>query len=202
MILRNFFVFEGIDGSGTSTQVELLKKSPQAGDFFFTAEPTDGEIGRFLRRMLGGDVKVDARTSAYLFAADRAEHVWGAGGVAETCAAGKKVVSDRYIFSSLAYQGTTCGEDFARLLQRPFPLPETLFFFRIDPETSLSRIGGRGRREIYEVEEFLRKTEERYEKVVEEYRKNAPEMKIVELDAKKSAEEVKREIWGELGVRS
>ena len=114
MILENFVVFEGIDGAGTSTQIEILKNSEFKDRFFFTAEPTDSETGKFLRKMLKGDVELDARTSAYLFAADRAEHLWGNSGgncgVERQCRNGKIAVSDRYFFSSLAYQSVTCGE--------------------------------------------------------------------------------------------
>ena len=67
MILRNFIVFEGIDGAGTSTQIKkLVQSNPQK--FFATAEPTTGETGKFLRRMLGGEFSVDEKTNAYLFA--------------------------------------------------------------------------------------------------------------------------------------
>lgn len=200
MILRNFIVFEGIDGAGTSTQIEMLMNSPHARKFFPTAEPTNGETGRFLRRMLGGEFRLDPRTAAYLFAADRCEHLWGTGGddfnggIERICAGGKIVVSDRYLFSSIAYQSVTCGGELAKILQAPFPLPELLFFFKIAPEVSLSRIGGRGKREIYEEVEFLRKTEERYERAISEFEGTG--MKIVTIDAAKTKEEVAAEIIG------
>ncbi|MBR6913089.1 MAG: dTMP kinase, partial [Treponema sp.] len=121
MILKNFVVFEGIDGAGTSTQIGILQNSSFAEKFFFTAEPTNGETGKFLRKMLKGDVKLDPRTSAYLFAADRAEHLWGTSGtncgIEKQCEDGKIAVSDRYFFSSLAYQSVTCGEELPRDLQ-------------------------------------------------------------------------------------
>ena len=66
MVLKNFIVFEGIDGSGTSTQLRLLKK--HFNNVVVTAEPTDKETGKFLRRMLGGEFSVDERTNAFLFA--------------------------------------------------------------------------------------------------------------------------------------
>jgi len=202
MILENFVVFEGIDGAGTSTQIDILKNSEFKDKFFFTAEPTNGETGKFLRKMLKGDVKLDPRTSAYLFAADRAEHLWGESGencgVERQCKSGKIAISDRYFFSSLAYQSVTCGEELPRDLQKPFPLPQILFFFEIDPETSLSRIGDRETREIYEKVDFLKATEERYEKIISEYEKSHPEMKIVRIDAKKSKEEVASIIMAEL----
>lgn len=196
MILKNFVVFEGIDGAGTSTQIDILKDSEIKDKFFFTAEPTSNETGKFLRKMLKGDVKLDPRTSAYLFAADRCEHLWGENGIEKQIKDGKIVVSDRYLFSSLAYQTVTCGEELPRDLQKPFPLPEILFFFEIDPEISLSRIDGRETKEIYEIVDFLKATEERYKKVVASYENS--EIKIVRIDATKSKEEVSKIILDNL----
>ena len=114
MVLKNFIVFEGIDGAGTSTQIKKLVErgnSNEPGRFVATAEPTTGETGRFLRRMLGGEFHVDEKTNAYLFAADRCEHIFGKSGVKELCDDGKIVVSDRYFFSSMAYQSVSCGDE-------------------------------------------------------------------------------------------
>ena len=108
MVLKKFIVLEGIDGAGTSTQIKrLVQTNPDK--YIATAEPTSGPTGKFLRQMLAGDFKVDERTNAYLFAADRCEHIFGKGGVKELCESGKTVVSDRYFFSSLAYQSVSCG---------------------------------------------------------------------------------------------
>ena len=186
MILKNFIVFEGIDGAGTSTQIEMLKKRSDADRFFFTTEPTDSETGKFLRRMLKGDVELDARTSAFLFAADRNEHLYGKGGTCGIVAqaeSGKIVVSDRYLFSSLTYQSVTCGEELPRRLNESFPLPEILFFFDIAPEISLKRVLGRGETEIYEKLDFQKATAERYRAVIAEYESKNTGMKIVRLDA-------------------
>lgn len=202
MILKNFVVFEGIDGAGTSTQIKVLQNRKDSGRFFFTTEPTDSETGKFLRQMLKGSVKLDPKTSAFLFAADRNEHLYGSSGtncgVVKQAQSGKIVVSDRYLFSSLTYQSVTCGEELPRLLNSTFPLPEILFFFEIDPEISLKRVDSRGEREIYEEVEFLRQTEERYKKVVEEYEKMNTGMKIVRIDAGKSVEEISEIIAAEL----
>lgn len=195
MTLKKFVVFEGIDGAGTSTQIEMLKKNPLAKNFFFTAEPSEGATGLFLREILAGKAKVSPETAAYLFAADRAEHLWGKGGISEQVEGGKIVVCDRYIFSSLAYQGTTCGEILPKTINSPFPLPEILFFFEISAEDSMARIEKRGeRREIYEKREMLAKTAERYRKVISEY-KSQNEMKIVELDASLPKEKIAEQIW-------
>ncbi len=202
MIQKKFIVFEGIDGAGTSTQISELKKRPETKDFFFTAEPTGGATGKFLRQMLKGDVKLDPRTAAYLFAADRCEHLYGSdddnAGICKKCDSGRVCVSDRYIFSSLAYQAVGCGEELPKILNSTFPLPEILFFFEIEPEVSLGRIGGRDFREIYEQEEFLKTTERLYKKFIAEYEEKFPEMNVVRIDATKSREEISEIIWEEI----
>lgn len=192
MILKNFVVFEGIDGSGTSTQIKkILEKNPQK--YAVTAEPTGLETGKFLRRMLGGDFSVNEKTATYLFAADRCEHIYGKGGVEELLAQGKTVVSDRYLFSSLAYQSVSCGKELPRLVNSPFPLPEYLFYFDIDPEISLARVNSRNeKKEIYEKIDYQKKTAALYEEVISEYEKSAAEtgIKIIRVDASKSIEEI------------
>lgn len=192
MILKNFIVFEGIDGAGTSTQIKkLVETNPQK--FVPTAEPTTGETGKFLRRMLGGEFHVDEKTNAYLFAADRCEHIFGKGGVKELADSGKIVVSDRYFFSSLAYQSVSCGKDLPRLLNSPFPLPEYLFFFQINPEISLARVNARNeKKEIYEKIDIQKKIAAMYDEVISEYEATAAEtgMKVIRVDASKTIDEI------------
>lgn len=201
MVLKNFIVFEGIDGAGTSTQIKKLVERDPA-HFVATAEPTTGETGKFLRRMLAGEFKVDEKTNAYLFAADRCEHIFGKGGVKELCESGKTVVSDRYFFSSLAYQSVSCGIELPILLNSPFPLPEYLFFFEINPEISLGRVNARNEhKEIYENLEAQKKIAALYEKVIAMYESDPAkreEMKIVRIDATKSIEEISNLIWDKL----
>ena len=200
MILKNFIVFEGIDGAGTSTQIKKLIER-DSSRFIATAEPTDSETGRFLRRMLGGDFSVDEKTNAYLFAADRCEHIFGKGGVKELCESGKTVVSDRYFFSSMAYQSVSCGEELPKLLNSPFPLPEYLFYFVINPEISLGRVNARGEhKEIYETIEKQKKIAAQYEKVISEYEKNAAEsgMKIIRINAADTIENISEVIWSHI----
>ena len=200
MILKNFIVFEGIDGAGTSTQIKKLVDR-DTSRFVATAEPTSLETGKFLRRMLAGEFPVDEKTNAYLFAADRCEHIFGKGGVKELCDSGKIVVSDRYFFSSMAYQSVSCGEELPRLLNSQFPLPEYLFYFVINPEISLGRVTARGeKKEIYETIEKQKKIAAQYEKVISEYEKSAAEsgMKIIRIDAEKDIESISEEIWNNL----
>lgn len=197
MVLRNFIVLEGIDGAGTSTQLNFLKKMLPQDKTLFTAEPTDSVTGKFLRSILRGDMELDPGTTAFLFAADRHEHLHCPGGIIETCNNGGITVTDRYIFSSLAYQSASCGEALPRLLNSTFPLPEYLFFFDIEPSVSLKRISGRGVTEIYEKQDFLEKTVAEYRKVIKEYQETAKEtgMNIIILDASKPVSEVSEKIW-------
>ena len=201
MLLKNFVVFEGIDGAGTSTQLNLLKNDSDFADVLFTAEPTSTQTGIFLRSMLKGDIKISNETACYVFAADRNEHVNGEflaegknliTGIKTACANGRVVISDRYIFSSLAYQSINCEPKISEAVNQFFPLPEILFYFDISPKISLQRITGRETKEIYEKEDFLNKTVEQYERIIKMY--SAPEknegMKIVGIDATKSKEEI------------
>ena len=200
MLLKKFVVFEGIDGAGTSTQMRLLAERDSGKKIAFTAEPTERPTGKFLRQILAGKEKVSPQTAAYLFAADRAEHLWGQGGIVDQTKNGLTVVSDRYIFSNLAYQGVTCGEDLPKTLNSPFPLPELLFFFDISAQKSLERVEKRGEaKEIYENEKFLKDTAARYQNIIDAYKKEEyKEMRIVELDATLPKEKISDLIWKEI----
>ena len=200
MILNNFVVFEGIDGAGTSTQMRLLAERDSGKKIAFTAEPTERPTGKFLRQILAGKEKVAPQTAAYLFAADRAEHLWGQGGIVDQTKNGLTVVSDRYLFSNLAYQGVTCGEDLPKTLNSPFPLPQLLFFFDISAQKSLERVEKRGEaKEIYENEKFLNDTASRYRAIIDQYKKlENSGMRIVELDATLPKEKISDLIWKEI----
>ncbi len=194
-ILSNFIVFEGVDGSGTSTQLALLgERLSGAGiSASVSAEPTKGPIGRLIREALAGRTPLEAETVARLFAADRGEHLNGAGGIKETLKAGGIAVSDRYVFSSLAYQGLTCGEELPAALNAAFPLPELLLFFDIRPELSLARLAGRVERDIYENESFQARVDRAYRAVIAAYRDRG--MRIAIVDASQPVGAVHEEVW-------
>ena len=169
MVLQSFIVFEGLDGSGTSTQIKLLQEKFASKNVWFTAEPTDKETGLFLRKMLKGEIKINPQTTAFMFATDRCEHLNGKDGVISHIEDGNLVISDRYLFSSLAYQNQECGKDLPYNLNKDFPLPEYLFFFDMNPEKSLERVFARANKtgeqtEIYEKLDFQKKTYQEYRK--------------------------------------
>ena len=188
-------VFEGGDGTGTSTQCEMIKKNlEEAGKPYFTTfEPTGGPIGKTIRAALKGDISLMPETIARLFAADRNEHLYQARGILDHCGRNEIVVSDRYTPSSLVYQGIECGEALPAKLNGDFPLPELLVYFDIDPQTALDRIGKRRFRDSYEYLDFQVEVHKRYRTILEEYRRLGVTVEII--DASKTVEEVARDIW-------
>ena len=199
-ILKNFAVFEGIDGSGTTTQIRKLKdyfrlNRPHLSlpPLYTTFEPTNSSIGTLIRRALRGEIDLAPKTAALLFAADRNEHIYGREGISERCGRRELVVSDRYLPSSLVYQGITCGEEFPALLNRDFPAPELLLFFDIDPEIAQERLSGRKHRDIFEYLNFQVQVRERYKALLPDF---LSEGVIVQtIDASRTPEEVGEEVW-------
>jgi len=132
-------------------------------------------------------------TVAMLFAADRNEHLFGPGGIAEHCKNGELAVSDRYIPSSLVYQGITCGEELPESLNKGFPGPELLLFLDIDPETANKRIKMRTNREIYEYLDFQIRVRQRYISLLPKL--SAQGVIVRTIDASPPPEEVAAGIW-------
>jgi len=202
--LRRFIVLEGVDGAGTTTQLAAIDKAlEEAGaPHWTTAEPTDRPEGALIRRILGGELDAAPATVAHLFAADRCEHLYGRGGIIERLERGETVVCDRYVLSSLAYQGASCGLDLPMRLNMDFPLPSLLIYFDIEPAVSMARIGGRERREIYELLPIQERVRASYEEALRLFADRP--MKILRVDANQPPEKVTRlaldAIGAELGL--
>ena len=156
-----FIVFEGLDGSGTTTQTRLFteKLTSLGVPVWATAEPvSESPTGRLIRTVLRGEESVTPETLAYLYAADRHEHLYGKDGVIEHLEAGDTVICDRYKFSSLAYQSVNCNPEFVEALNKDFPNPDILFYLNTPVETCMKRIADRkSTPEIFEKENFLQK---------------------------------------------
>lgn len=151
--------FEGLDGSGKSTQAaRLVAVLREAGhEVVLTREPTDGPHGRRIREMARAGGAVAPEEELRCFVADRREHV--ARLIRPSLEAGAIVVTDRYFLSTVAYQGAR-GLDPARLLdesEREFPLPSLALLLEISPSAGLARVGTRhGDSEpLFEDEVFL-----------------------------------------------
>jgi dTMP kinase len=195
IILPNFAVFEGGDGTGTSTQLALLGER-LGGGFYPTAEPTGGPVGRIIRSALRGDLALRPETLALLFAADRNEHIYGPGGIAERCGRGELAVSDRYILSSLVYQGIDCGEELPEALNAAFPLPEILLFFDLDPEIALERVKDRPVKDKYEQHPFQIRVRERYRALLPRWEDAG--VRVATIDASREKTEVAEQVWSVL----
>jgi len=151
-------VFEGIDGSGKTTQaralVRRLRRRGRQAVFF--REPTRGTWGRAIKRMAARADSLTPEEELALFVKDRRENV--ARNLRPALAAGKIVVLDRYYFSTIAYQGAK-GLDTARIrrLNESFAVPPDLvIILDVDASAGLGRIGGRKTRdELFEREDYL-----------------------------------------------
>jgi len=199
MILQNFVVLEGGDGTGTSTQLEILQKRLSAGTYpatHFTFEPTDGPIGSLIRQALHRTPALQHHTIAHLFAADRYEHLYGESGIAERCQRGELVICDRYVPSSLVYQGLACGDDTPAYLNSRFPYPELIFFFELDPEVAEQRYSRRNTKDMFEHLAFQKRVHEAYERILPAY--CAEGTTLVRIDAALSIDEVAKQVWSAL----
>lgn len=152
-----FFVLEGLDGAGTTTQTSCLAKWLRSlgHSVHVTREPSDGPIGRLIREMLRNrHGKVDPSAIALLFAADRLDHL--AREIHPKLSAGNIVISDRYLMSSLAYQGRDGALPWVEILNQRADTPDLTVLLDVDPEVCLSRLAARGSAaELYERRETL-----------------------------------------------
>ena len=168
-----FIVFEGIDGAGKTTQIERLAARLRAEGrrVLVTAEPTVSVSGGLLRDALGGLQKRTACEMAAMFVLDRIFHNVSPGGIEETLAAGHDVISDRYYYSSMAYQGSQTDAAWVRDMNLNCPeirRPDLCIFLDLSPEESLARIAKeRTKTEIYEKKEILESVRRRFLEVFE-----------------------------------
>jgi dTMP kinase len=195
-ILQSFIVLEGLDGAGTSTQLTLLSKRLKhvGRPHNATWEPTDGPVGKLLRSVLAGDVKALPGTIAMLYAADRNEHVNDPEtGIIARVSRGELVISDRYLFSSLAYQSVESGPDFVFGLNKDFPLPQCLIFIDTPVEVSQKRLIGRTTAELFDGRAFQTKVRKNYMLALKRYRSSGMIISIINGD--KPQEAIHEEIW-------
>ncbi|MEM5291481.1 dTMP kinase [Paraburkholderia sabiae] len=174
-----FIVFEGIDGSGTSTQATLLRDRliTTGQRAVLTSEPSEGPIGTMIRQAMKGRVLFSQeaarfdRQMAYLFAADRFDHLHNpVDGVEKLVSEGTFVISTRYYFSSFAYHGDSAA-DFERVrsLNAEFRHPDLVIYLSNTVERSMARISSRKHFDAYENAAKLTKVSENYERIFADY---------------------------------
>ncbi|MBL1210891.1 dTMP kinase [Geminocystis sp. GBBB08] len=173
-----FIVIEGIDGSGSSTQAELLRQYfiNYQEKVIISPEPSSSKIGKLLREFLAHEnhfITQDLydQQMAYLFAADRHYHLYNnIDGVQKLIAENTHVITTRYYFSSLAYNTKTEKDyQFVSLLNQYFPPPDLLIYLDIPVDIALSRIGDRSTLEIYETKEKLTQVKENFDVILSKY---------------------------------
>jgi dTMP kinase len=184
-----FICVEGLDGCGKTTQAKILVKTLKrmSYDAVYTAEPSRGHIGKFIKKFCLHDKKrISAVTEALLFAADRYEHVENE--VMPALKKGKIVVSDRYVYSSLAYQGAT-GLDLKWIdaINRHAMKPDLAIFIDVNPEIVIHRL--KPKKSVMENLETQRKVREVYMRFVESG-------ELAKIDGNKSRREVASAILG------
>lgn len=197
---KNLFIaFEGIDGCGKSTQAKILRdKLENAGaKVFLTCEPTTGPIGSMIRDAFNNKMKADHRVIAGLFVADRLNHILDENdGMMAKLKQGHTVITDRYYFSSYAYQGAHMPLDWviqANSLSAGLLRPDINIYIDITPELSMERLkNDRTSLELYESIENLKNVRNRYFEAFE-LLKNKEQVFIINGD--RLPEQVADEIW-------
>ncbi len=195
----HFIVFEGIDGSGKTTQIDLLKKHIEENGFicYKTKEPTDGPVGSLLRQCLAGSVQTDEMTLAALFAADRLDHILNnQNGLLKKLDEGISVISDRYILSTYAYQSVRVPLDWVMALNSMAAgkiHPDCHIFIDIDPGTAMKRIAkGRTGNELFENEKRLTETRNKYFDLFRQFKGTE---NIIIIDGTQNIQKVSDDIW-------
>lgn len=199
-----FIAFEGIDGSGKSTQITLLEKKlkDQGIPVYLTREPTDGPYGAMLHTIMTGRLDACEETIAALYVADRMDHIKNTrNGLLKKIESGITVITDRYYFSSYAYQGAHMSMDWtimANSVCADALRPDLNLFLDLEPEVSYQRIcQNRTDFEIYEKLDNLKRTREKY---MEAFSKLKDQEKVAVIPANGTVEEIQEQIWKQVKV--
>lgn len=191
-----FIVFEGIDGSGTTTQARLLAEWLRScgREVVLTAEPTRRPVGAFIRQILQGAFpEADETTMGFLFAADRADHLQNT--IIPALYAGHIVISDRHYLSSVAYQSLRADMAWVESINAGFYRPDLTLFLDIAPAVGLARKQRQGAAaERYEKAALLERVRANYLAAIAHAR--AAGERVETLDAAQPIEAVQAAIKG------
>ena len=187
-----FIVIEGLDGSGKTTQANFLtRKLEKTHKVLFTAEPSHGKIGTFIREdCLYEEKRLPTEAEALLFAADRIEHIQNE--VAPALDEGKLVICDRYIYSSLAYQGSAgLSLDWIKTINARALKPDFSIFIDVAPEKVIERL---------QRKKSVMETLETQQKVREVYLKYVEKGELIRIDGEKAKDVVAEELYAKVST--
>ena len=195
----SFIAFEGIDGSGKSTQIRRLhERMRDAGIASYTTmEPTASPIGSLIHQIMTGRIKTDNRVTAALFVADRLDHLLNdVDGILHQIDAGVTVLTDRYYLSSYAYQSVDIPMEQvigANAQSSAILRPTLNIFIDISPDTAMERIQkNRSHRELFEKKSRLVQVREKY---FEAFDRLKDVEKIAVIDGERDEQAVADDIW-------
>lgn len=156
-------VFEGIDGSGKSTQTRLLKEhlEQKGHKVVKTSSPTKNTIGNYIRELLKSESAASNLLIQLLFTADRAEDI--EANIVPSLEMGAIVLADRYMLSTPAYGGISFDAEHLKKINFTFPKPDLTIFLDASVENCIKRIENLGKKkEVFEVKEKMEKTRANY----------------------------------------
>ncbi len=192
-----FIVFEGIDGSGKSTQIKRLQDHMISAGIpvSVTREPTDNDIGLLLRSYLKKEKQTGNEAIAALFAADRLDHITRPNGILETLKNGTSLLCDRYYLSSYAYHSVDCDLDWvidSNRIARQLARPDLHIFLDLPAEVSMERVTRRGETELFEQLERQQSIRENFFTIFEKLK---DEENVLIVDGTKNQNIIAEEIW-------
>jgi dTMP kinase len=205
---KNLFIaFEGIDGSGKSTQVKILAErlEREGHRVYATFEPTDSRIGTIIRDIFRHKMEADHRTIAALYVADRLHHLLNKqDGILKKLDEGFTVITDRYYFSSYAYQGLHVPMEWvisANSLSAELLRPDLTVYVDISPETGMKRV--QKSRAVIELFESIRELDQVRQGYLKAFELLKDKENICMVDGERESRLVAEDIWNrvaELGM--
>jgi dTMP kinase len=200
-----YIVFEGIDGSGKSTQINLLKQrlENRGLEVLVESEPTNNPVGEMIQDVMTGKITLSSESIAALFLADRLEHILNPiNGLNQKLKNGYNIIASRYYFSSYAFQSDAVPLKWlieSNELCKSLLKADLTFYLNIDPDQSYERVIKRGKQlELFETREKLIKTHNQYLKALDLY---GHDENIIIINAGNSIQKIRSDIWSNVSKK-